>query len=354
MSRSTAAIRTGAQRGFADRLAKEIDERGTVDVLRHGVVDHGRDDPAGVLPAGARPDARAGRAVRREPADGDPAASVRGGSTKTLDLCLFVNGIPVATAELKNPLTGQSVEHAIDAVPQRPRPRRTALARRRALVHFAVDPERVAMTTRLGGQGDAVPAVQPGPRPRRRGQPAEPRRAPHRATCGSGCGSATPGSTCSPGSCTSSRPPKGSKARGDGDLPAVPPVGRRASRSTAAARANGAGHDYLVQHSAGSGKSNTIAWLAHRLSTLHDDADAQGVRQGRRDHRPARARPAAAGHDLPVRARPRRGREDRQELASSSPRRWRASRPGSSSPRCRSSRSSLDEDRRAFPTGATR
>ena len=41
----------------------------------------------------------------------------------------------------------------------------------------------------------------------------------------------------------------------------------------AAARAEGAGHDYLVQHSAGSGKSNTIAWLAHRLSALHDAAD---------------------------------------------------------------------------------
>ena len=42
---------------------------------------------------------------------------------------------------------------------------------------------------------------------------------------------------------------------------------------TAAARENGAGDDYLVQHSAGSGKSNTIAWLAHRLSSLHNEAD---------------------------------------------------------------------------------
>ena len=41
----------------------------------------------------------------------------------------------------------------------------------------------------------------------------------------------------------------------------------------AAARTEGAGHSYLVQHSAGSGKSNTIAWLAHRLSTLHAGDD---------------------------------------------------------------------------------
>ncbi|MEJ7845993.1 MAG: DEAD/DEAH box helicase family protein [Acidimicrobiales bacterium] len=43
----------------------------------------------------------------------------------------------------------------------------------------------------------------------------------------------------------------------------------------AAARAEGPGHDYLVQHSAGSGKSNTIAWLAHRLASLHDEGDAK-------------------------------------------------------------------------------
>src|SRR5699024_4332935 len=41
----------------------------------------------------------------------------------------------------------------------------------------------------------------------------------------------------------------------------------------ASAREKGAGHNYLVQHSAGSGKSNSIAWLAHRLSSLHDAAD---------------------------------------------------------------------------------
>ena len=39
------------------------------------------------------------------------------------------------------------------------------------------------------------------------------------------------------------------------------------------ARQNGAGQNYLIQHSAGSGKSNSIAWLAHRLSSLHDEQD---------------------------------------------------------------------------------
>ena len=73
-----------------------------------------------------------------------------GDGTKTLDLCLFVNGLPVATAELKTHLTGQSVEDAKDQY-RRDRDPASALLRR-AVVHFAVDTETVAMTTRLAGK----------------------------------------------------------------------------------------------------------------------------------------------------------------------------------------------------------
>ena len=108
------------------------------------------------------------------------------------------------------------------------------------------------------------------------------------------------------------------------------------------------GSNYLVQHSAGSGKSNTIAWLAHRLANLHDADDAHGLRQGRRHHRPRRARPAAAGHDLPVRphARRRRSRSTRTPRSSPSALQPAAARR-SSSRRCRSSRSSSRQRRRA-------
>ena len=64
---------------------------------------------------------------------------------------MFVNGIPVATAELKNHLTGQTVEDAIEQYRTDRDPKNVTLAGR-ALVHFAVDPEPVAMTTRLEGQ----------------------------------------------------------------------------------------------------------------------------------------------------------------------------------------------------------
>ena len=62
---------------------------------------------------------------------------------------MFVNGIPVATAELKNPLTGQGVEQAMTQYRTDRDPKNRTLAR--AVVHFAVDPQRVAMTTRLAG-----------------------------------------------------------------------------------------------------------------------------------------------------------------------------------------------------------
>ena len=73
------------------------------------------------------------------------------GSGKSLDLALFVNGIAVATAELKNPLTGQGVEQAMTQYRTDRDSKNRTLAR--AVVHFAVDPQLVAMTTRLAGQG---------------------------------------------------------------------------------------------------------------------------------------------------------------------------------------------------------
>ena len=73
------------------------------------------------------------------------------------------------------------------------------------------------------------------------------------------------------------RPEKGSvgarRAAETGDLPALPPVGRGAEARGRRARPTAPGRSYLIQHSAGSGKSNTIAWTAHRLSTLHDAED---------------------------------------------------------------------------------
>ena len=101
-----------AEAKLLDRVGSEIDERGTVDVLRHGVEDHGVTirlayfKPAhGLTPElDERYDANRLTVIRQLPYEAT--------SGNELDLGLFVNGIPVATAELKNPLTHQTVRDA--------------------------------------------------------------------------------------------------------------------------------------------------------------------------------------------------------------------------------------------------
>ncbi|MDP4013427.1 MAG: DEAD/DEAH box helicase family protein, partial [Candidatus Nanopelagicales bacterium] len=259
-----------AQRSFAERLAKQLDQRGTVDVLRHGVVDHGVTiQLAYFRPAhGLTPELthryEANRLVVTR------QLRFAEGSTETVDLCLSVNGLPVATAELKNPLTGQNIDNAKRQYRDDRDPRNTTLARR-AVVHFAVDTEAVAITTRLsGGTTRFLPFNK-----------------------GTGLGAGNPGN---PHGHRSSylweqvwerdawldllarfvhvRKPEEKGGRAEVVFPRFHQWDA-VRELEAAARADGPGHDYLVEHSAGSGKSNTIAWLAHRLSSLHDAADAK-------------------------------------------------------------------------------
>ena len=94
---------------------------------------------------------------------------------RALDLALFINGLPVATFELKNSLTKQTVEDAVEQYKRDRDPRETLFEFGRCVVHFAVDDHEVRFCTQLKGKGVVVPALQPGLE-RRRGQSAEPGR----------------------------------------------------------------------------------------------------------------------------------------------------------------------------------
>ncbi len=143
----------GASAGsqLAKRVASQIDSRGTVDVMRHGFDDQ---NVKGIKVAFFRP----AHGLTPELEDRYRANTLavtrqvayEPKSNKTLDLMLSVNGIPVATAELKNELTGQNVSDAVKQHRKDRDPRNTTLANR-AVVHFAVDPYEVMMTTRLAG-----------------------------------------------------------------------------------------------------------------------------------------------------------------------------------------------------------
>jgi type I restriction enzyme R subunit len=262
-----------AQRKFAQRLASQIDERGTVDVLRHGVSDQGVTirlayfKPAhGLTPElVARYEANRLTVTRQLPYD--PV------SNKTLDLCLFVNGLPVATAELKNPLTGQTTEHAIAQYRQDRDPRNITLGRR-AVVHFAVDPERVAMTTKLAGGSTTFLPFNLG-HALGAGNPPNPNG--HRSSyLWERVWTRDAWMDLLARFIHVERPATGSAAFKRANEAVIFPRYHQwdaVLKLEADARENGAGRNYLVEHSAGSGKSNTIAWTAHRLSTLHDDAE---------------------------------------------------------------------------------
>ena len=136
---------------FLKRLSREIERRGTLDVLRNGFKDSG----CKFQMAFFRPSSRLNEALQRLHA-ANLFAVVRQlryseKSPQSLDLALFLNGIPVFTAEIKNPLTGQTVEDAMRQYKADRAPREPLFAYGRCLAHFAVDPDLVYVTTQLVG-----------------------------------------------------------------------------------------------------------------------------------------------------------------------------------------------------------
>jgi len=264
-----------AQRGFAKRLASEIDHRGTVDVLRHGVVDLGVTIRLAFFqPAhGLTPELEQLYQANRVSVTRQLAYEVN--STKTLDLALLVNGIPTATAELKNQLTNQDIEHAIAQYRNDRDPANVTLARR-ALVHFAVDPDRVSMTTKLAGPATRFLPFNLG-HDRGAGNPPNPNG--HRTSyLWERVWARDAWMDLLARFIHVERPTQGTVAAKRGAETVIFPRFHQWDAVLALeadARAHGPGSSYLVQHSAGSGKSNTIAWVAHRLSSLHDASDTK-------------------------------------------------------------------------------
>lgn len=133
-------------------LVKELDLKGSLSVLRHGFKCFGKTfQMAYFLPSNAlNPNTLALYGQNRISVTRQLYYSDK--NKNSLDLVLFVNGLPVVTAELKSPLSGQTVDHAIKQYKEdRDQNERIFEFRKRALVHFAVDADLVFMTTRLSG-----------------------------------------------------------------------------------------------------------------------------------------------------------------------------------------------------------
>ena len=258
-----------AETKFLFRLRKEIESRGLLEVIRHGFTSHGvKFKLAFFKPeSGLNPEAidlynKNILTVTRQ-------VKYDRHNENSVDLMVSLNGLSIATVELKNALTGQTTANAqkqymFDRDPKEPLFR----FNRGSLVHFAVDADTVSMTTRVNGRKTLYLPFNKGYL-KGAGNPSN---------------------------------PKGRRTdflwtevlRKDSLMEILgkfihlekSPEGKQnilifpryhqldvVRKLISDARSAKAGKNYLIQHSAGSGKSNSIAWLSYRLASLHDIND---------------------------------------------------------------------------------
>ncbi len=248
-----------AEKRFLRRLASEIDKRGTLDVLRTGVKDAGETirlayfAPATTM----NPDyqllyrSNIFAVLRQLP--------YKPGANLSLDLALFLNGLPVFTAELKNNFTGQTAQHAMRQYRKDRDPKEPLFKFGRCLAHFAVDPDLVYVTTHLRGEATFFLPFNKG----KYGGAGNP---PAHDNFATGYLWEEIWATDSLLNLLEQFIYITDKAgKKDMIFPRYHQLDA-VRRLIADAREKGAGQRYLIQHSAGSGKSYSIAWLAHQLA----------------------------------------------------------------------------------------
>lgn len=259
------------------RLIKELELNGMLHVIRHGFQDYGiRFRLAFFKPeSGLNPDTL--ELYHKNNLQVIRQVKYSTKNENSLDLVLALNGLPIATVELKNHFTNQTVKNAQKQFMYDRDPREPIFRfKQRAIVHFAVDPDEVYMTTKLAGK--------------------ETRYLPFNLGYQSGAGNPP-----NPNGYKTSylwekiwerdswmdiigkfimlqteeltEKATGKKYKKEAIL--FPRYHQLDSvrKITSHAKSIGAGSNYLIQHSAGSGKSNSIAWLAYRLSSLHNEKD---------------------------------------------------------------------------------
>ncbi|MEY4531175.1 MAG: hypothetical protein RLZZ156_1896, partial [Deinococcota bacterium] len=197
----------------------------------------------------------------------------------SIDLVLSLNGLPVFTLELKNPLSGQTVANAVLQYRGRDPRERLFEFKKRTLVHFAVDTEVVQMSTRLAEEATVFLPFNLGVADGA-GNPADPNGRSYRTAYLWEDVLARESfldllARFLHLEFKESFTSDGKKVRKETMVfPRFHQL-RAVRRLVAATLTDGVGQNYLIEHSAGSGKSNTIAWLAHRLSSLHTALEAR-------------------------------------------------------------------------------
>lgn len=261
-----------------DDLVKWIDANGSLATLRHGFKCYGKTLRVATFKAAHDLNAELEARYAANVVSVTRQLRYSLSNDNELDLVLSVNGIPVISIELKNAMTSSTVEDAIRQYRRDRDPREPIFEfKRRILAHFAVDTDAVFMTTRLAGPATHFLPFNRG-NDGGAGNPPDPKGRSYR---------------------TSYLWEEVLQRDSLLDLLARfihlqveekrDDAGRKVKKETlifpryhqleavrdlvARAKSEGPGHNYLIEHSAGSGKSNTIGWLTHRLASLHDAAN---------------------------------------------------------------------------------
>ena len=258
------------RRKFLARLQGEISKRGIIEVLRKGI----KDGPHQITLFYGTPSPGNKKAAERY---GQNRFSVtrqlrysRDETQRALDLGLFINGLPIATFELKNSLTKQTVEDAIEQYKRDRDPREKLFEFGRCIVHFAVDDQEVRFCTHLKGKTSWFLPFDQGWNDGA-GNPPNPEGLKtdylwNRILTRDGLTDIIENYA----QVIETKDEKTGRKKRVQIWPRYHQLDV-VHRLLADAREHGAGKRYLIQHSAGSGKSNSIAWLAHQLIGLMRD-----------------------------------------------------------------------------------
>ena len=276
---------TGLESMLLATLVKELDTKGSLHILRHGFKFYGKAFRLAYFKPAHGANYEVSALFEKNRLTVTRQVPCHPSDNRTLDMVLAVNGLPVATIELKNPGTGQSWKNAIRQYKEDRDPRTPLFDfKKRALVHFAADSEDVHMTTRLAGEKTYFLPFNRGSNP-------------GKIICGEG----------NPQHDSGYRTgyfweevlhfesfldilgyfmfiEKKDEKLDDGkgghrvitkETMVFPRYHQLDSvrKLVAASGSEGLGRNYLIQHSAGSGKTNSISWLSHRLASLHDAQD---------------------------------------------------------------------------------
>jgi type I restriction enzyme, R subunit len=260
-----------------ERIAREVGKYGVLDVLRKGVTDRGAKFKLAYFKpsSGMNPDHE--RLYRENRFSLVRQLKYSQKNENSIDMALFLNGLPIVTVELKNSLTGQMLENAEKQYKQDRLPQgEPLLAFKRCLVHFAIGNERASMTTHLQGEKtrffpfnkDTENPVNPDGHKTHYlwediWQPDTLLELIHNYL------------HVQQMTDRSYDPGAGAVIEKTTEAFIFPRYHQLdvVRRLLSLVRADGVGQNYLVQHSAGSGKSNSIAWLAHQLASFYQRAE---------------------------------------------------------------------------------